>query len=77
MTRMILRERAGTRILTIWVVEGDEVEVVVVEEGCHVAFSGFVAIDELVREVFNHLRLLVSDSPLVVNEINTPIVEIH
>jgi hypothetical protein len=36
-------------------VEGDKVEVVVVEERCHVAFSGLVAIDELVCEVFNDL----------------------
>jgi len=64
-------------LLTVGVVEGDEVEVVVVEEGCHVAFAGFVAVDELVCEVFDYLRMLANDVSSVVNEINIPIVEIH
>lgn len=46
-------------MLTIGVVERNEVEVVVVEEGCYVSFSGLVAIDELVCEVFDHLWMLV------------------
>ena len=47
-------------MLTIGVVERDEVEVVVVEEGCHVAFAGLVAVDELVGEVFDYWWTLVS-----------------
>jgi hypothetical protein len=66
-------------LLTVGVVEGDEVEVVVVEEGCHVAFAGFVAVDELVCEVFDYLRMLVSESffVLAVGNPNIPIVDIH
>jgi hypothetical protein len=64
-------------LLTVGVVEGDEVEVVVVQEGCHVTFAGLVAIDELVCEVFDYLWALVSGVSSVVSHLNIPIVDIH
>jgi hypothetical protein len=35
-------------------VEGDEVEVVVVQESCYITIAGSVSIDELVGKVFDH-----------------------
>ena len=57
--------------LTVGVVEGDEVEVVVVQEGCHVSFSGLVAVDELVCEVFDYLWMLVTNLSTVGNSTHT------
>ena len=56
----VVLEESWDLLLTIGVVERDEVEVVVVEEGCHVAFAGLVAVDELVGEVFDYWWTLVS-----------------
>jgi len=52
-----LSDRLGD--ITVRVVEGYEVEVVVVEEGRYVSFPGFVAVDELVCEVFDYFWMLV------------------
>ena len=56
----VVLEESWDLLLTIGVVERDEVEVVVVEEGCHVAFAGLVAVDELVGEVLDYWWTLVS-----------------
>jgi hypothetical protein len=44
--------------ITIRVVKRDEVKIVVVEEGGYVCVAGFVAVDKLVGEVFNHYQVL-------------------
>jgi len=68
----------GRRILlTVGVVEGDEVKVVVVQEGCCVAIAGLVAVDELVGKVFDHFVWSASLSRVWLDSHNVPIVEIH
>jgi hypothetical protein len=67
---------AGIDLLTVGVVEGDEVEVVVVEEGCYIAFTGLVAVDELVCEVFDYLGMSVARL-IDRGGFDIPIVEIH
>lgn len=57
--------------------EGDKVEIVVVEEGRHVTVSGFVAVDELICEVFDYSWMLVDDIPSAASNLNIPIVDIH
>jgi hypothetical protein len=42
---------------TVGIVERNEVEVVVVKEGGHICITGFVAVDELVGEVFDYCRM--------------------
>lgn len=49
-------ETKGSCILTIRVVERDEVEVIVVQECCDVSVSRLVPINKLVSKVLDHHR---------------------